>query len=162
MRVLALLLTLLNTQIFAEFIKIGYIDIDRVIENSSLYKAANEKLIAEFEPRKNILVEQLDDIIFLKEKIKLPNDVVDDIKFINQLKIIHNLEDEFQSKSEIWQKELNQSQFNLLSEIEIIINNAINTFAKLNKYDLILYENGAFVGPNVDISDDIILLIEKQ
>jgi len=43
MRVLALLLLFFSIQVYAENIKIGYINIDEVIENSSLYKFANNK-----------------------------------------------------------------------------------------------------------------------
>ena len=49
-----------------------------------------------------------------------------------------------------------------IDKILIIINNAINNFATSHNYDLILYENGAFVGPKADISEEIIFLIENN
>ena len=45
--------------------------------------------------------------------------------------------------------------------IELIINIAIEDFAVSNSYDLILYQNGAYVGKKVDISDKIISKIEN-
>lgn len=163
MRALALVLSsLILTQINAESIKIGYVDIDKIIEKSSLYQNANNKLLAEFEPRKNELLALYDNINNLKGKIKLPNDIINDLTYHSKIKTILVLENDFNKKSEIWQQELNQSQFNLLSEIELIINNAINNFATSENYDLILYESGAFVGPKADISEEIIFLIENN
>ena len=147
-----LLIGLLFTSANAESLKIGYIDIDRVIENLSVYEKANNLLIKEFEPKKNQLVNLFDYINLLKEKLEPNND---------EIKKIQKLEYDFQNESELWQRNLNESQFKLLQEIELIINIAIKEFAVSNNYDLILYQNGAYVGEKVDISDKIISKIEN-
>ena len=147
-----LLIVLLFSSASAESLKIGYIDIDRVIENLSVYEKANNLLIKEFEPKKNQLVNLFDYINLLKENLEPDND---------EIKKIQKLEYDFQNESELWQRKLNESQFKLLQEIELIINIAIQEFAISNNYDLILYQNGAYVGIKVDISDKIISKIEN-
>lgn len=147
-----LLIVLLFSSASAESLKIGYIDIDRVIENLSVYEKANNLLIKEFEPKKNQLVNLFDYINLLKENLEPNND---------EIKKIQKLEYDFQNESELWQRKLNESQFKLLQEIELIINIAIKEFAISNNYDLILYQNGAYVGKKVDISDKIISKIEN-
>ena len=147
-----LLIVLLFSSASAESLKIGYIDIDRVIENLSVYEKANNLLIKEFEPKKNQLVNLFDYINLLKENLEPDND---------EIKKIQKLEYDFQNESELWQRKLNESQFKLLQEIELIINIAIKEFAISNNYDLILYQNGAYVGKKVDISDKIISKIEN-
>ena len=57
---------------------------------------------------------------------------------------------------------VNQKQIDLLREIEIIINNALKEIATEENYDLILYENAAFVNDKVDITTKIIKKIEYQ
>ena len=161
MGVLGLLLLFFSIQVYAENIKIGYINIDEVIENSSLYNLANNKLIKEFQPRKDELLALYDNINNLKAKLKLPNDIDDDLAYHQDLKKIQTLNAEFNSGSEIWQRQLNQSQFNLLAEIEYKINQVINSYASLNNYDLILYENIAFVSDELNITEIIIAEIEK-
>ena len=146
------LISLLFSTASAESIKVGYIDIDRVIESLSVYDEANNLLIKEFEPKKNQLVNLLDYINLLKENLEPNND---------EIKKIQELEYDFQNESELWQRKLNESQLNLLQEIELIINIAIKEFAISNNYDLILYQNGAYVGKKVDISDKIIAKIEN-
>jgi len=147
-----LLIGLLFSSASAESLKIGYIDIDRVIKNLSVYDEANNLLIKEFEPKKNQLVNLFDYISLLKENLEPDND---------EVKKIQKLEYDFQNESQLWQRKLNESQLNLLQEIELIINIAIKEFAISNNYDLILYQNGAYVGKKVDISDKIIAKIEN-
>ena len=56
---------------------------------------------------------------------------------------------------------MNSKKIDLLKEIEILVNQTINEYAKRENYDLILYENIAFVSDKVDISKEIIAEIEK-
>jgi Skp family chaperone for outer membrane proteins len=56
---------------------------------------------------------------------------------------------------------MNNKKLNLLKKIEILINETINSFAIEKGYDLILYENVAFVSNEVNITQHIIDEIEK-
>ena len=49
----------------------------------------------------------------------------------------------------------------MLKEIELIVNQKINEYAVRENFDLILFENVAFVSDAVDITDEIIAEIEK-
>ena len=147
-----LLFSLVFSTAGAESIKIGYINIDKVIENLTIYDEANTLLIKEYEPKKNQLVNLYDYINLLKENSKPSSE---------QIKEIQKLEYDFRNETDLWQTKLNESQFNLLQEIETIINIAVKDFAISNNYDLILYQNGAYVGKKVDISDKIISKIEN-
>ena len=69
--------------------------------------------------------------------------------------------DTLNNESRIWVYQSNRTiSKEETSEIELKINIAINDFALSNNYDLILYENGAFVSTEVDITQEIINLIE--
>ena len=48
----------------------------------------------------------------------------------------------------------------LLQKIETMINQAINEFATSENYDLILYQNAAFVSDQVNITNQIISKIK--
>ncbi len=151
-----LIASLIFINVNAENIKIGYVDVDEVIKNSSLYNMANNQLFEEFEPRKEQLLILYEDIGRLKSKVKLPNDINDDFIYHNTIKKIQLLESSFTKESDQWQQDLNEKQIDLLKEIELKINIAINDFASSKNYDLILYENVAFVSNKVDITQQII------
>ena len=78
-----------------------------------------------------------------------------------ELDKIKELEVSFQSETELWQYQLNQDKLLLLQKIETMINQAINEFAASENYDLILYENAAFVSDDINITNQIILKIES-
>ena len=79
-----------------------------------------------------------------------------------ELDKIKELEVSFQSETELWQYQLNQDKLLLLQKIETMINQAINEFAASENYDLILYENAAFVSDNINITNQIIFKIESM
>ena len=78
-----------------------------------------------------------------------------------ELKNLAKLELNFKEETELWQKTMNNKKLVLLNNIETIVNQAINEYVTQEEYDLILYENVAFVSDKVNITDEIIKKIEK-
>jgi hypothetical protein len=61
----------------------------------------------------------------------------------------------------LWQFQLNQEKQLLLQQIELLINQTVEMFAKEGLYDIVLYDNVAFASDKIDdISYDLINLIE--
>jgi len=79
----------------------------------------------------------------------------------SELQKLSNLEVSFKQETEFWQQNVNNQKIDLLNEIELLVNIAINEYAIRESYDLILYDNIAFVSDEVDITDEIIAEIEK-
>jgi len=145
----------------AQSIKIGYIDIDRVIESSSLYKEGNIFLMDEFAPKQKELYDFLEHINLLKENFNTEMEVSEDSNYQKDVEKIQNLERELEIETDLWQQKLNQKKLILLQGIEQKINKTINEYAISQNFDLILYQNGAYVSPNIDISEQIIQMIEN-
>ena len=145
----------------AENIKIGFIDTEQVIVNLSKYKQSVDALSREFEPKKQQLLDLFKYIELLRESIesntKTGTSDADEI----ELSKLADLEESFERETEFWQKAMNTKKLNLLKKIEILINETINSFAREKGYDLILYENVAFVSNEVNITQHIIDEIEK-
>ena len=61
MKIIAFVVLALSiSTIHAIEVKIGYIDVDKVINNLSQYKKDNERLVREFDPKKIELIELFD------------------------------------------------------------------------------------------------------
>ena len=162
MKVLAILFfCLLSFSTNAENIKIGFIDTNQVITSLSQYKASIDKISSEFEPKKQELLDLYNHIELVRTKIDeiLKSDSNKSIE--DELAKLSNLEQSFRKETEFWQNTMNNKKIDLLKEIEILVNQTINEYAKRENYDLILYENIAFVSDKVDISKEIIAEIEK-
>ena len=162
MRYLALFFfTILITPINAHSIKIGYIDIEKVINSLSQYQQENNALIQQFEPRKQQLLDLFKHIELLKKNLNNVETTVSNETYQKELEKIRELEISFQTDTELWQQQLNQKKRESLQRIETMINLVIEKFATSEKYDLILYQNAAFVSDQINITNQIISQIEE-
>jgi len=155
------LLALLVTSINAQSIKIGYIDVEEVINSLSQYQHDNDSLIQQFEPKKQQLLDLFKHIELLKENLNNLDRSLNNETYQEELDKIKELEVSFQLETELWQQQLNQKKIESLQKIETMINLAIEEFATSEKYDLILYQNAAFVSDQVNITNQIISKIEE-
>ena len=162
MRYLALFFfTILITPINAHSIKIGYINVEKVINNLSQYQQENNALIQQFEPKKQQLLDLFKHIELLKKNLNNVETTVSNETYQKELEKIRELEISFQTDTELWQQQLNQKKRESLQKIETMINLVIEKFATSENYDLIIYQNAAFVSDQVNITNQIISKIEK-
>jgi len=161
MRVIVLfLLALLVTSINAQTIKIGYIDVEKVITSLSQYQRDNDSLIQQFEPKKQQLLDLFRHIELLKKNLNTTDKSTDNENYQREFNNIRELELSFQDETELWQQQLNQKKYESLQKIETMINLTIEEFATSQNYDLILYQNAAFANDEVNITNQIISIIE--
>ena len=153
---------LLSLSSNASTIKIGFIDTNQVVSSLTLYKQSIDSIAREFEPKKQELLDLFNHIELLRAKINNINKTNNNESIEAELLKLSNLEMSFQQETEFWQKTMDLKKIELLNEIEMIINQAINQYANQEQFDLILYENVAFSSDKVNITDNIIELIENQ
>ena len=154
------LLALLVTSINAQSIKIGYIDVEKVINSLPQYQHDNASLIQQFEPKKQQLLDLFKHIELLKKNLNNVDRPINNENYQKELDNIIALEASFQKETELWQQQLNQKKYESLQKIETMINLAIEEFAISENYDLILYQNAAFASDQVNITNQIISKIE--
>ena len=158
-----LVLALLTGLASAESIKIGYLNIEEVVNNLTQYRLGNERITDNFDSRKKELLSLFKHIELLKESLDSKSNQIITESYENEIKHINRLEVNFQKDTELWQYQLNQEKQLLLQQIELLINQAVEKFAKEGLYDLILYDNVAFTSDKIDdISNDVINLIETS
>ena len=146
----------------AEPIKIGYIDTEKVVNSLSQYQQENDGIIQEFESKKQELLDLFNHIELVRANLNKIDKTLNENDFQIELNKVLELESSFQQETEYWQEKINQKKIDLLQKIEIIINKAIKEFAINEGYDLILYENAAFVSKNINITNKIISIIEDM
>jgi len=146
----------------AEPIKIGYIDTEKVVNSLSQYQQENDDIIQEFESKKQELLNLFNHIELVRANLNKIDKSLNENDFQIELNKVLELESSFQQETEYWQEKINQKKIDLLQKIEIVINKAIKEFAINEGYDLILYENAAFVSKNINITNKIISIIEDM
>ena len=163
MRVFALIfLAFLALPATADSIKIGYIDTEKVVNSLSQYQQENDDIIQEFELKKQELLDLFNHIELVRANLNKIDKSLNENDFQIELNKVLELESSFQQETEYWQEKINQKKIDLLQKIEIVINKAIKEFAINEGYDLILYENAAFVSKNINITNKIISIIEDM
>ena len=151
-------LTLLCFPIYSETLKIGYINTEQVVNNLTQYQKDFDIISSEFEPKKQKLLDLFEHIELLRIKIT----TISKSENKENLSIeLSSLEDSFRKETEFWQESMNNKKIELLQEIEILINSTVNEIGISESYDLILYENVAFVSDKVDITRKVIQRIQK-
>jgi len=162
MRVLVItFLTLLSFEIYSETIKIGYINTEQVINDLPQYHQNINELAKEFEPKKQELLDLFNHIELLRVKINSIDNFENKENLQIELSKLASLEENFRLETEFWQKTMNNKKIELLQKIETLINITINELAISENYDLILYENAAFVSDEVNITNKVIEKIQK-
>ena len=163
MRILVLFsLVLLSFSTWAESVKIGYIDTQRVVNNLPQYQQSVDKISKEFEPKKQELLDLFKHIELLRMKINSINNTEKKENLQIELTKLASLEESFKQETEFWQETMNTKKIELLQKIELLINNTINELAISENYDLILYENAAFVSDQINITSKVIERIQKN
>ena len=145
----------------AKDIKIGFINTNQVVTSLTQYKQSIELISNEFEPKKQELLDLFNHIELVRSKIDTIKKSNSNESIQIELTKLSNLEQSFKQETEFWQNTINNRKIDLLKEIEIVVNQTINEYALRENFDLILYENIAFVSDEVDITDEIIAEIEK-
>ena len=153
-------LSLFSNTLYADT-KIGVVKLDILFKEIPIYKESQNNLKKEFKPKADELKKietswnKLNDDYLKNERIMSKNDRKAKIKEINET------EQNFRSKQQKLQQELQAKQNSELQRIRIIVEKAINEYAEKNDYDLILRADGTtlFAKKYVDITQDIINIL---
>jgi len=163
MRILVLFsLVLLSFSAWTESVKIGYIDTQTVVNNLPQYQQSVEELSKEFEPKKQELLDLFKHIELVRVKINAINNTEKKENLQIELSKLALLEESFKQETEFWQETMNTKKIELLQKIELLINNTINELAISENYDLIFYENAAYVSDEINITSKVIERIQKN
>jgi len=155
-------LVLISFSAFTQTIKIGYINTEQVVNNLPQYQQSVGDLSKEFEPKKQQLLDLFKHIELLRAKIIIINNSDNKQNLEIELSKLASLEKSFKQETEFWQETMNTKKIELLQKIELLINTTINELAISENYDLIFYENAAFVSDEINITSKVIERIQKN
>ena len=162
MRILSIsCLVLLSFSAWSETVKIGYIDTQKIFSNLPQYQQSVDEISKEFEPKKQELLDLFKHIELLRAKINTINKSGKKENLQLEISKLASLEESFKKETEFWQETMNNNKIELLQKIELLINNTINDIAISENYDLILYENAAFVSDEINITNKVIERIQN-
>jgi outer membrane protein len=155
------LILIFNTSIVSAEIKIGFVEIKKILQNAPQTVKANKKLEKEFTKRtkqlkKTVKKIKQKEIAFQKDSMTMSDsDREKKIKAIQALKIdAQRTEREVREDIDLRRKEE-------IGNVQSLVNIAVEKVAKEQGYDLILYQGVAYAGKKVDITNVVIKALGK-
>ena len=152
----ALLLTLITFVSSADELKIGIVDVNKILKEAPQTLAADKKLEKEFSSRTEKLKAKIntlqsDEKKYQKESLTMSDDQRDKAeKGLQQRRI------EIQRNERELREDMDLRRREEIGDLQEKINLTIDKIAAEEKYDLILYNGIAFASPKVDITEQII------
>ncbi len=149
-----LLIALLATPVFAEF-KIGFVNGQRVVNESPQAKKAKQKIEKEFERRDQELQQLSKRLQSMQEGMDKNGMTMSEGDRKSKEREFGDLNRDFQRKQRDFREELNLRQNEEMAAIFERANKVIKQIAEAEKYDLIVQE-AVYFSPRIDITDKVI------
>jgi outer membrane protein len=141
--------------VYAQELKIGYVNSERVLREAAPAKAAQAKLEAEFKKRETELADQGNRLRGAMEKLEKEGPTLPESERTRRQRDLADQDRDFQRKRRELLEDLNQRKNEELSAVVERANKVIKQIFEQEKYDLILQEV-IFAGPRIDITKKVV------
>jgi outer membrane protein len=158
--IVPLLLALAVTPALAEF-KLGFVNGQRVVNESPQAKRAKQKLEKEFEKRDQELQQLSKRLQSMQENLEKNGVTMAESERRNKEREFNELNRDFQRKQREFREDLNLRQNEEMSGIFERANKVIRQIAEAEKFDLIVQE-AVYFSPRIDITDKVIKALSSE
>lgn len=142
-------------------IKIGFVDTAKLMEAAPQVKAAQSKIESEFAPREKELVDLQRAIRTLEDRLARDGTVMSESEKANLEREILGKRRELKRTQEEFRDDLNIRRNEVLASLQRDVFDAVNAFAKEQKFDLILGQGVVYSSERIDITDGVLKKLSK-
>ena len=156
------LLASLSTSLTAAELKVGYVQVDKILQEAPQTAESGKKLEREFGPKSQELdrtQKQIRDIEALLDKDGI---TLAETERRNKEREVSNLKIEFQRKQRELREDINLRKNEELASLQDRINKAVQSVAEAEGYDLVVYSGVAFASKKIDVTDKVLKLLGKK
>lgn len=137
-------------------VKIGFVNVAKVLELAPQAEAARNRIEREFAPRDRELLQQQKDVRSLEDRLVKNAAILSDVeRQRNETEIRAAKRDRRRAQDE-FREDLNLRRSQELSKLQQNVTGVIQVLAKAEKYDLIVSDGVIFAGTRVDITDKVL------
>jgi outer membrane protein len=161
-RLLVLSALVLPIQSNAADLKIGYVQVDKILQEAPQTAESSKKLEKEFAPRSQELErmqKQIKDIETALDKDALTMSETDRK---NKERDASNLKIDFQRKQRELREDINLRKNEELAALQDRINKAVTSVSEAEGYDLVVYGGVAYANKKIDITDKVLKSLGKK
>lgn len=153
---------LLSANSMAADLKIGYVQVDKLLQEAPQTAESGKKLEKEFSPRSQELDRLQKQIRELEAALDKDRLTTTDAERRNRERDASNLKLEFQRKQRELREDINLRKNEELAVLQDRINKAVTTVAESESFDLVVYGGVAYASKKIDITDKVLKLLGKK
>ena len=142
--------------------KIGYVDMDELINKSPQILAAREKLTAEFQSQYDALRDKEADLEKLEQHITRDGPIMTPDELSKLQERARLLERQIRRFKEDLKDAISIRNSQILDEIQDKLKATVSAYAQENDYDAILINAILYVSEEVDLTDEILQRLQEE
>lgn len=143
-------------------LKVGYVQVERILQEAPQTSESGKRLEKEFAPRTqelDRLQKQIKDIETALDKDSLTMSETDRK---NKERDVANLKIDFQRKQRELREDINLRKNEELGALQDRINKAVTAVSEAEGYDLVVYGGVAYASKKIDITDKVLKSLGKK
>lgn len=143
-------------------LKVGYVQVDKILQEAPQTAESGKKLEKEFSPRTQELDRMQKQIKDLQTALDKDSLTISETDRRNKERDISNLKIEFQRKQRELREDVNLRKNEELGVLQDRINKAVTTVSEAEGYDLVIYGGVAYASKKIDITDKVLKSLGKK
>lgn len=150
------------TSLQAAELKVGYVQVDKILQEAPQTAESGKKLEKEFGPRTQELDRMQKQIKDMETALDKDSLTMSETDRRNKERDISNQKIEFQRKQRELREDVNLRKNEELGSLQDRINKAVTAVSEAEGYDLVIYGGVAYASKKVDITDKVLKSLGKK
>ena len=152
----------LPLNVSAATLKIGYVQVDRLLKEAPQTAESGKKLEREFSPRSLELDKMQKQISSIEASLEKEGSGLSSAERRSQQRKATNLKIEFQRKQRELREDINIRKNEELTILQDRINNAVKSVSESEGYDLVMYSGVAYASNKIDLTGKVLKLLSGK
>ncbi len=157
----ACLLAVGSTAVHSAELKVGFVNISKVLDQAPQAQAASRRIEKEFSPRDRELVEQQKELRKMEDRLVKNGAVMSATERERQSADIRKLRREIRTSQGEFREDLNLARSREMTKLQRRVVQVIKDMAKAEKYDLIIGDGVIYAGDKVNITDKVLAKLKS-
>lgn len=143
-------------------LKVGYVQVDKILQEAPQTAESGKKLEREFSPRSQELDRMAKQIKDLEAALDKDGLTISEAERRNKERDVQNIKIEFQRKQRELREDINLRKNEELGALQDRVNKAVQSVSEAEGYDLVVYSGVAYASKKIDITDKVLKMLGKK
>jgi outer membrane protein len=143
-------------------LKVGYVQVDKILQEAPQTAESGKKLEKEFSPRTQDLDKMSKQIKDMESSLEKDSLTMSETDRKNKERDVANLKIDFQRKQRELREDVNLRKNEELGSLQDRINKAVTSVSETEGYDLVVYGGVAYASKKIDITDKVLKVLGKK